>query len=77
MWPVGPEHDKAWAESLGIIQPIASFTTPHPAGEPRVTNIHRIADITRGMIIEPGEVWSLNDRVGQRTDREGLRRGRR
>ena len=47
----------------------------HPAGEPRVTNIHRIADIARGMVIEPGEVFSLNERVGKRTDREGLRRG--
>jgi vancomycin resistance protein YoaR len=71
LWPVGPEHDKAWAESLGIVQPIASFTTPHPAGQPRVTNIHRIADVTRGMVIEPGEVWSLNDRVGERTVEKG------
>lgn len=71
LYPIGPEHDKRWAESLGIVQPIASFTTPHPAGEPRVTNIHRIADVTRGMVIEPGEVFSLNERVGPRTVEKG------
>jgi vancomycin resistance protein YoaR len=71
LYPIGPEHDRAWAESLGIVQPIASFTTPHPGGQPRVTNIHRIADTTRGMIIEPGQVWSLNDRVGERTVEKG------
>jgi vancomycin resistance protein YoaR len=71
LWPIGPVHDKKWAEGLGIVQPVGSFTTPHPAGEPRVQNIHRIADVTRGMIIEPGEVWSLNDRVGKRTIEAG------
>ena len=72
LWPIGPEHDKKWAESLGIIEPVGSFTTNHPGGESRVTNIHRIADITRGMVIEPGEVFSLNERVGQRTVEKGF-----
>ena len=72
MWPVGPEQDKAWAESLGIVAPISSFTTPHAPGEPRVINIHRIADLARGMVIQPGEVFSLNDRIGQRTAEKGF-----
>jgi len=71
LYPIGPENDKRWAEGLGIVQPVASFTTPHPGGEPRVTNIHRIADVTRGMVIEPGEVFSLNERVGPRTIEKG------
>ncbi len=72
LWPVGPAHDKVWAEGLGIVEPIGSFTTNHPPGEPRVINIHRIADIVRGMVIEPGEVFSLNERVGQRTAEKGF-----
>jgi hypothetical protein len=72
LWPIGPEHDKAWAESLGIIEPVSSFTTPHAPGEPRVINIHRIADMARGMVIEPGETFSLNERIGQRTAEKGF-----
>jgi vancomycin resistance protein YoaR len=72
LWPIGPEHDLAWATSLGIIEEVSSFTTQHPVGEPRVTNIHRIADLTRGMVIQPGEVFSLNDRVGPRTKEKGF-----
>lgn len=72
MWPVGPEHDKKWAESLGIVQEISSFTTPHAPGEARVINIHRIADMARGMVIEPGETFSLNERIGQRTEDKGF-----
>ena len=39
---------------MGIVEPVASFTTPHNAGEPRVTNIHLMADTVRGSIIPPG-----------------------
>ncbi|MFM7069219.1 MAG: VanW family protein, partial [Actinomycetes bacterium] len=48
------------------------FTTPHPAGQPRVKNIHRIADITRGVIIPPGETFSINKFVGRRTAADGF-----
>jgi vancomycin resistance protein YoaR len=36
-----------------------------------VTNIHRIADAVRGAIIPPGETFSLNGHVGQRTKEKG------
>ncbi|MGZ4727848.1 MAG: VanW family protein, partial [Acidimicrobiales bacterium] len=44
----------------------------YPAGQERVVNIHRIADIVRGMVIPPGETWSLNGSVGQRTTAKGF-----
>lgn len=69
--PVTPAHDRAWAEGLKIVEPIATFTTRHPAGEPRVINIHKMADTVRGMLIEPGGEFSLNERVGQRTEEKG------
>jgi vancomycin resistance protein YoaR len=69
---VPPAHDRAWAEKLGVIEPIASFTTPHAPGEPRVVNIHRIADLARGMLVEPGATFSVNERIGQRTEEKGF-----
>jgi vancomycin resistance protein YoaR len=67
-----PEHDAAWAESMQITTPISSFTTNHACCESRVTNIHRMADLLRGVVIEPGETFSINDTVGQRTRAKGF-----
>ncbi len=69
---VEPERDTEWAESLGIERQVSSFTTEHPAGQSRVTNIHRAADLLNNYVIEPGEVFSLNDAVGPRTEERGF-----
>ncbi len=58
-------------EALGILEPVADFTTNHSCCENRVTNIHLIADEVRGVIIEPGERFSLNEHVGMRTSADG------
>jgi vancomycin resistance protein YoaR len=60
------------AEKLGVNAPIASFTTRFPAGQPRVKNIHRIADLLRGTLIQPGRTFSVNDTVGRRTADKGF-----
>ncbi|CAN5586155.1 VanW family protein [soil metagenome] len=77
-----PELTTGEAEALGIREKVGAqgefagrpfdrdFTTYHAAGEGRVTNIHRMADIVRGAVIMPGETFSLNGHVGRRT-REG------
>lgn len=70
--PSRPEHDTAWARSLRITRPLASFTTRHPCCAPRVTNIHTAADILDGRVIEPGQVFSLNGLVGPRTKERGF-----
>jgi vancomycin resistance protein YoaR len=79
-----PDFTTADAEALAIKEPIGvttewagrpqvkSFTTYHACCEPRVTNIHRMADIVRGSLIKPGETFSLNDRVGKRTTANGF-----
>ncbi|MCB0994845.1 MAG: VanW family protein [Acidimicrobiales bacterium] len=69
------ERAQEHLEELGVVEPIASTTTPHNAGESRVINIHRMADIVRGHIIEPGETFSLNGFVGQRTVEKGFVEG--
>ncbi|MGI9615974.1 MAG: VanW family protein [Acidimicrobiales bacterium] len=69
---VGADEGVAELESLGIIEEVSTFTTNFPAGQPRVTNIQRIADLTRGVVIRPGENFSLNEFVGRRTIENGF-----
>jgi vancomycin resistance protein YoaR len=67
-----PELTTRQAKALGIRDRISTFTTYHAAGEPRVTNIHLAADILDGAIVMPGEEFSLNGRVGERTAERGF-----
>lgn len=62
----------AWAESLGIREVVGQFTTRFTPDQPRVTNIIRIAELTRGAVIEPGETFSVNGYVGPRTVEDGF-----
>ena len=57
---------------LEIKEPVGTFTTNFPAGQSRVTNIHRIADLIDGTIILPGGRFSVNDKVGRRTREKGF-----
>lgn len=63
---------RAAASRLGVKEVIGQFTTNHPAGQPRVTNIHRISDLTRGVLVPPGETFSVNRFVGRRTAANGF-----
>jgi vancomycin resistance protein YoaR len=60
------------AKALGIVEEVSSFTTNHAAGEPRVQNIHRAADILDGAVVEQGETFSLNGHLGNRTADRGF-----
>lgn len=59
------------AEALGIRDLIGEFTTYHPCCQARVTNIQTIARAVDGALVMPGETFSLNDHVGQRTVEKG------
>jgi vancomycin resistance protein YoaR len=63
---------KAWAQSLGITELVGEFTTRYPAGQPRVVNIKRIAELTQGALIAPGATFSINEFVGPRTTDKGF-----
>jgi len=82
-----PELTTEEAENLGIREPVGGnhawrdgqpttagpgFTTYYAPGQPRVTNIHRIADMVRGVVILPGETFSVNEHVGPRTIEKGF-----
>jgi vancomycin resistance protein YoaR len=62
---------RAWPETA---TPTAApgFTTFHAAGQDRVVNIQRMADLVRGAVIPPGESFSINDHVGERTAENGF-----
>lgn len=70
-----PEFTTEDAEALGITEKLGSFRTEYPYAAYRVTNIGRAAELINGSIVEPGEIWSLNNTVGERTVKNGFVRG--
>jgi vancomycin resistance protein YoaR len=63
---------KARIEAMGVKELVSEFTTNHACCENRVENIHRIADLMRGVVIMPGERFSVNDFIGPRTRDKGF-----
>ncbi len=51
---------------------VSEFTTYHPSGQARNININLIADMVDGAVVLPGEVFSLNGHVGERTQENGF-----
>lgn len=60
------------AGKLNIRGLVSRFTTHHSCCQPRVKNIHRIADLLNGIVLFPGEVFSVNDYVGPRSEDGGF-----
>jgi vancomycin resistance protein YoaR len=67
-----PARTTEQAEQLGIRGLVGSFTTRHPCCQPRVENIHRIATLLDGLLVEPGQTVSVNELVGPRTQKNGF-----
>jgi len=71
-----PDLTTAEAHSLGITQKLVSFTTEMgESSSNRIHNVHLMADFIDGTIIKPGEVFSFNDVVGERTAERGFLEG--
>jgi vancomycin resistance protein YoaR len=51
---------------------IGTYTSQHPCCAPRVQNIHAIADIVDGHVLQPGESFDLNAYVGPRDTARGF-----
>ncbi len=62
------------AQAMGTITVVSTFTTFHPCCANRVTNIQLLADEIDGAIVMPGDTFSINEHVGQRTLADGYRR---
>ncbi|QES47173.1 hypothetical protein DEJ50_04270 [Streptomyces venezuelae] len=60
------------AAQLGIREQLSSFTVNFPAAPYRITNIGRAAELIDGSVVLPGEQWSFNRTVGERTKESGF-----
>ncbi|WP_110181996.1 VanW family protein [Nocardioides solisilvae] len=63
------------AEALNIKEKVSSFTTYFPHADYRNTNLGRAAELIDGTVLKPGETFSLNDTVGERTRANGFTEG--
>ena len=70
-----PEVTTEELQALGIIEEISEFTTNYPITAYRLVNIPRAASIIHGTVVMPGETFSLNETVGERTAENGFVEG--
>ncbi|MFC8508694.1 VanW family protein [Streptomyces sp. NPDC057411] len=57
---------------LGIKEQMSTFTVNFPTAPYRTTNIGRAVELINGSVVQPGEVWSFNRTVGERTKANGF-----
>lgn len=63
------------AQALKIKEKVSTFTTYFPHADYRNTNLGRAAELINGTLLKPGETFSLNDTVGERTKENGFTEG--
>lgn len=62
------------ARSMGIKERISTYTTTYESGnKPRVNNIHLLGDSLDGKLIAPGDTFSFNGAIGERTAEKGYK----
>jgi len=72
--PVGsrdPALTTEAAQRLGITEKISSFTQQFQYAAYRVTNIGQAAEYVNGTLLLPGETFSMNDTIKERTVKNG------
>ena len=69
---VAPDLTTADAKALGIKQKVSSYTQWFPYAEYRVINIGQAAKNIDGTILMPGDTFSMNGVVGERTPENGF-----
>ena len=72
---VQPEFTTKDAKALGITEKVSEFSTSYPDADYRNTNIGRAAELVDGTVLEPGETFSMNGLVGERTRENGFTEG--
>jgi vancomycin resistance protein YoaR len=70
-----PEFTTEDAKALGITERVSAFTTNFPYASYRNQNLGRAAELVSGTVLKPGETFSLNDTVGERTAANGFTKG--
>lgn len=72
---VDPEFTTAEAKKLKITERVSSFSTYFPYAPYRNINQGRAASLIDGTILKPGQTFSLNKTVGERTAANGFTTG--
>ena len=67
-----PKLTTEQANALGVKEVVSTFTTKYPFAPYRLQNIHRAADLIDGTVVLPGETFSMNKTVGERTAENGF-----
>lgn len=70
-----PDFTTKDAKKLQIKEVVSSFTTYFPHAEYRNVNLGRAAELVNGTVLKPGETFSLNGTVGERTAANGFTEG--
>lgn len=70
-----PAFTTADAEALGIKDKLSTFTQKFDYAAYRVTNIGQAAEYVNGTILMPGETFSMNDTIKERTVENGYTEG--
>ncbi|MDO5676393.1 MAG: VanW family protein [Propionibacteriaceae bacterium] len=66
-----PEFTTEAANALGAFTVIGEFTTNYPHAAYRNNNLGQAARSVNGTVLMPGDIFSLNDTLGQRTAANG------
>ncbi|MET9153276.1 VanW family protein [Streptomyces griseoflavus] len=69
---IQPEVTRANAARLGLTEKMSSFTVNFEPAAYRTTNVGRAVDLIDGSVVMPGETWSFNRTVGERTEANGF-----
>jgi len=70
-----PDFTTKDARRLNIKEKVSEFVTYYPPTSYRDTNIGRAAELIDGTILKPGETFSLNGTLGERTAENGFTTG--
>jgi vancomycin resistance protein YoaR len=70
-----PTFTTADARALRITERVSSFSTRFPYAAYRNTNLGRAAQLIDGTLLRPGQTFSLNRTVGERTAANGFTKG--
>ncbi|WP_137991045.1 VanW family protein [Streptomyces vilmorinianum] len=69
---IQPVLTRASVAEMGIKDRMSTFTVDFPTAPYRTINIGRAVELINGSVVKPGEVWSFNRTVGERTKANGF-----
>ncbi|UUU26864.1 VanW family protein [Streptomyces sp. DSM 40750] len=72
---IQPEVTRENATRLGLTEKMSSFTVNFEPAAYRTTNVGRAVELINGSVVMPGETWSFNRTVGERTEANGFVEG--